>query len=505
MNHLAGPLLAAARKNPAKPFALDLDGTGMTNGALLALSGRYANLLRSMGVKPGDRVAVQVEKSLAAVALYLAALRSGAVFLPLNTAYTPAEIEYFLADARPALFVCDTKRAAALAPVAAATRTAAETVNETGMAGSFVEKAALQPDHFNDEPRGPHDLAAILYTSGTTGRSKGAMITGDNLLSNAQALVSSWKITSSDVLLHALPIFHAHGLFVGLNTILLAGASLIFLPKFDPAQVISLLPQASMFMGVPTFYTRLLERDGLAEAARGSRLFVSGSAPLLEETHRQFSTITGQAILERYGMTETGMNTSNPYDGERRPGSVGFPLPGIEIRIADAEGRPVESGDIGVIEIRGPNVFSGYWEMPEKTAAEFRPDGFFISGDLARTDEDGYIHIVGRQKDLIISGGYNVYPKEVESEIDAMDGVEESAVIGLPHSDFGEAVTAVLVLKKGASITAEQVREKLKTRLAGYKQPKKVLILPELPRNTMGKVQKAALRETFQDLYRKAS
>ena len=502
MNHLAGPLLAAARKNPAKPFALDLDGTGMTNGALLALSGQYANLLRSLGVKPGDRVAVQVEKSLAAVVLYLAALRSGAVFLPLNTAYTPAEIEYFLADARPALFVCDTKRAAALAPVAAATRTAAETVNETGTAGSFVEKAALQPDHFNDEPRGPHDLAAILYTSGTTGRSKGAMITGDNLLSNAQALVSSWKITSSDVLLHALPIFHAHGLFVGLNTILLAGASLIFLPKFDPDQVISLLPQASMFMGVPTFYTRLLERDGLAEAARGIRLFVSGSAPLLEETHRQFSTITGQAILERYGMTETGMNTSIPYDGERRPGSVGFPLPGIEIRIADPEGHPVESGDIGVIEIRGPNVFSGYWEMPEKTAAEFRPDGFFISGDLARTDEDGYIHIVGRQKDLIISGGYNVYPKEVESEIDAMDGVEESAVIGLPHSDFGEAVTAVLVLKKGASITAEQVREKLKTRLAGYKQPKKVLILPELPRNTMGKVQKAALRETFRDLYR---
>ncbi|MDI6028819.1 malonyl-CoA synthase [Corticibacterium sp. UT-5YL-CI-8] len=501
MNHLADALLAASRQRPAQTFALETDGRVTTNADLLTLSGRYANLLRELGVTAGDRIAVQVEKSLGAVALYIAALRCGAIFLPLNTAYTPAEIEYFLGDAKPALFICDDGKRAALEPIAKASGAAVETLDDSGRGGSLNSKAVTHSSDHEDAARGADDLAVILYTSGTTGRSKGAMITADNLLSNARTLISSWRITDKDVLLHALPIFHAHGLFVGLHTILLAGASLVFLPKFDGNQVVDFLPSATMFMGVPTFFTRLIEHPDLARAATRIRLFVSGSAPLLAETHKQFSAITGQAILERYGMTETGMNTSNPFDGERRAGTVGFPLPGIEIRVADGDGKQVAKGDVGVIEIRGPNVFVGYWGMPQKTAAEFRADRYFISGDLGKIDEDGYIHIVGREKDLIISGGYNVYPKEVESEIDAIEGVDESAVIGLPHKDFGEAVTAVLVARKNATVCAETVKARLKDRLANYKQPKQVIIVSELPRNAMGKVQKAALREQYRNLY----
>jgi len=500
-NYLGSALLSYARANEEAPFATLADGSVVTNADLLQLSGKFANALLAFGVKPGDRVAVQVEKSFSALALYLATIRSGAIFLPLNTAYTAAEIEYFLGDAAPALFICDTASKEAYLPIAEATGTELATLDASGQRGSFFEQASPCSAIFEDQSRTADDLVAILYTSGTTGRSKGAMITGHNLLSNAEALVEAWRIQSSDILLHALPIFHAHGLFVGINTILVAGAKLIFLPKFDGDQVIGLLPRATMFMGVPTFYTRLLQHEALRESARNIRLFVSGSAPLLDETHRQFSAITGHAILERYGMTETGMNTSNPYDSERRPGSVGFPLPGVEIRIADDAG-PVKDGEIGVIEIRGPNVFKGYWQMPEKTASEFRADGFFISGDLAKRDADGYIHIVGRAKDLVISGGYNVYPKEVESEVDEIDGVVESAVIGIPHPDFGEAVTAVIVLENGANLSVEEIRAHLKTRLATYKQPKKLIIVDELPRNTMGKVQKAELRARYGDQFK---
>ncbi|MCU7984474.1 AMP-binding protein, partial [Shinella yambaruensis] len=358
--------------------------------------------------------------------------------------------------------------------------------------GSLLELAADEETDFLDAERGPDDLAAILYTSGTTGRSKGAMLTHDNLLSNALALRDHWRFTSADRLIHALPIFHTHGLFVASNVTLLSGSSMYLLPKFDADEVLRLMAEATVMMGVPTFYVRLVQHPGLTPAATaGMRLFVSGSAPLLAETHRSFSEKTGHAILERYGMTETNMNTSNPYDGDRIAGTVGFPLPGVSLRVTEPEtGRPLPGGETGMIEVKGPNVFKGYWRMPEKTAAEFRADGFFITGDLGLIDARGYVHIVGRGKDLVISGGYNIYPKEVETEIDGMPGVVESAVIGVPHPDFGEGVTAVVVRQKGAAIDEQAVLDGLKDRLARYKQPKRVLFVEDLPRNTMGKVQK---------------
>jgi malonyl-CoA/methylmalonyl-CoA synthetase len=366
-----------------------------------------------------------------------------------------------------------------------------------------MERAKAESSAFSDAERGPDDLAAILYTSGTTGRSKGAMLTHDNLLSNARTLCDYWRFTSSDRLIHALPIFHTHGLFVASNVVLLSGASMDFLPKFDPDEVLRRMPRATVMMGVPTFYVRILQHEGLTkEATACMRLFISGSAPLLAETHRSFFERTGHAILERYGMTETNMNTSNPYDGERIAGTVGFPLPGVELRITDPEtGRILPDGDTGMIEVKGPNVFQGYWRMPEKTAAEFRSDGFFITGDLGRIDEKGYVHIVGRGKDLVISGGYNIYPKEVETEIDQLDGVLESAVIGVAHPDFGEGVTAIVVRKPQANITERGILDGLGDRLARYKQPKQVIFVDELPRNTMGKVQKNVLRDTYAGLY----
>jgi malonyl-CoA/methylmalonyl-CoA synthetase len=378
-----------------------------------------------------------------------------------------------------------------------------ETLDEAG-GGSLLVLAADAGADFPDAARGAEDLAAILYTSGTTGRSKGAMLTHDNLLSNALTLRDYWRFTGADRLIHALPIFHTHGLFVASNVTLLAGASMYLLPKFDAGEVLRLMESASVMMGVPTFYVRLLQHPGLTRtAAEGMRLFVSGSAPLLAETHRSFAERTGHAILERYGMTETNMNTSNPYDGERIAGTVGFPLPGVSLRVSEPEiGRSVPDGETGMIEVKGPNVFAGYWRMPEKTAAEFRADGFFITGDLGKIDARGYVHIVGRGKDLVISGGYNIYPKEVESEIDAMAGVVESAVIGLPHPDFGEGVTAVVVREKGSALDEAAVLDGLRERLARYKQPKRVLFIDDLPRNTMGKVQKNVLREAYKDLYR---
>ena len=483
-------------------FIETIDGRSWTYGDMLATSARFANVLTGLGVKPGDRVAVQVEKSPEALMLYLACVRAGAVYLPLNTGYTLAELDYFIGDAEPALVVCAPKTRAGLKPVATARGARIETLGEHGD-GSLAALAMEAGGDFADVARGPGDLAAILYTSGTTGRSKGAMLTHDNLLSNASTLVDTWRFTAADRLIHALPIFHTHGLFVASNIILLAGASMIFLPKFDAEEAISLMPGATVLMGVPTFYVRLLQSAKLTrEVTANMRLFISGSAPLLAETHRQFQSATGHAILERYGMTETNMNTSNPYDGDRIPGTVGFPLPGVSLRVVDREsGRELAGGETGMIEVKGPNVFKGYWRMPEKTQAEFRPDGFFITGDLGQVDARGYVHIVGRGKDLVISGGYNIYPKEVEMEIDMLPGVVESAVFGVPHPDFGEGVTAAVVLKPDAAVDEQSVLAALKDRLARYKQPKRVVFIPDLPRNTMGKVQKNALRNRFADLY----
>ena len=500
-NHLFDAIRAAAAREAV--FIETAEGRRWTYGDMLEFSGRLAGALQGLGVTPGDRVAVQVEKSPEALMLYLACLRAGAVYLPLNTAYTLAELDYFIGDAEPRLVVVAPKAAEGVRTVAGKHGAQVETLDEAGGGSLFVLAADAGAD-FPDAARGADDLAAILYTSGTTGRSKGAMLTHENLLSNALTLRDYWRFTGADRLIHALPIFHTHGLFVASNVTLLAGASMYLLPKFDAGEVLRLMESASVMMGVPTFYVRLLQHPGLTRtAAEGMRLFISGSAPLLAETHRSFAERTGHASLERYGMTETNMNTSNPYDGERIAGTVGFPLPGVSLRVSEPEtGRSVPDGETGMIEVKGPNVFAGYWRMPEKTAAEFRADGFFITGDLGKIDARGYVHIVGRGKDLVISGGYNIYPKEVESEIDAMAGVVESAVIGVPHPDFGEGVTAVVVREKGSALDEAAVLDGLRERLARYKQPKRVLFIDDLPRNTMGKVQKNVLREAYKDLYR---
>lgn len=479
-----------------------IDGRHISYGDLIAQSGQMANHLVARGVKVGDRVAVQAEKSVPALVLYLATVRAGAVYLPLNTAYTLNELEYFITDAEPSLVVCDPAKAEGIAVIAAKVGAEVDTLEATGR-GSLTEGAAGQPAGFATVERRDDDLAAILYTSGTTGRSKGAMLTHDNLASNSKVLVDYWRFSERDVLIHALPIYHTHGLFVASNVTLFARASMIFLDKFDAAQVLSLMPRATALMGVPTFYVRLLQQPGLTRASTSHmRVFISGSAPLLAETHREWSARTGHGILERYGMTETNMNTSNPYEGDRVPGAVGFPLPGVSARITDPEtGSELGRETIGMIEVKGPNVFKGYWRMPEKTKAEFRDDGFFITGDLGKIDARGYVHILGRGKDLVISGGFNVYPKEVESEIDALPGVIESAVIGVPHADFGEGVTAVVVMDKQATLDETAVMNALDGRLAKFKMPKKVIFVDDLPRNTMGKVQKNVLRDTYAGIF----
>jgi malonyl-CoA/methylmalonyl-CoA synthetase len=480
------------------------DGGRISYGGLIARAGQMANVLVERGVKTGDRVAVQVEKSVANIVLYLATVRAGAVYLPLNTAYTLNELNYFIGDAEPSLVVCDPSKADGIAALAAKVKARVETLDANG-SGSLTDAATKAKSDFTTAPRANDDLAAILYTSGTTGRSKGAMLSHDNLASNSLTLVDYWRFTDKDVLIHALPIYHTHGLFVATNVTLFARASMIFLPKLDPDLIIKLMARATVLMGVPTFYTRLLQNPALSrETTKHMRLFVSGSAPLLAETHREWSARTGHAVLERYGMTETNMNTSNPYDGERVPGAVGFPLPGVSARVTDPEtGKELPREEIGMIEVKGPNVFKGYWRMPEKTKSEFRDDGFFITGDLGKIDAKGYVHILGRGKDLVISGGFNVYPKEIESEIDAMPGVVESAVIGVPHADFGEGVTAVLVRQPGATIDEAAVLKGLDGRLAKFKMPKRVFVVDELPRNTMGKVQKNILRDTYKDIYAK--
>ena len=479
-----------------------IDGMTLSHESFLGMAAQIANLTFDLGLRPGDRVAVQVEKSAEALAIYAACVQAGLVFLPLNTAYTADELTYFVENSAAALIICDARKADNLATLARRTRARIETLNGDG-SGSLMGQAHALPRHFATVARKSDDLAALLYTSGTTGRSKGAMLTQENLLSNAETLVDEWQFSATDVLLHALPIFHTHGLFVATNVMLAVGGSMIFLSGFDKDQIIEMMPQATTMMGVPTFYTRLLDDTRFtSELTRHMRLFISGSAPLLAETHSAFQTRTGHRILERYGMTETNMNTSNPYTGERRAGTVGFPLPGVELRITDAtSGKTLPQGEIGQIELRGPNVFKGYWQMPEKTAAELRSDGFFITGDLGKIDTDGYVHIVGRNKDLIISGGYNIYPKEIEQVLDAQPGVLESAVIGVPHPDLGETVVGVLVQTPGEQIEADAIMVSLNLTLARFKHPRSLVVIDTLPRNTMGKVQKNVLRAQYAKMF----
>lgn len=495
----------AARDHPRRLFLKTPAGRNLDYLALHAESGRLASALWRRGVVPGDRVAVRVDKSAEAVLLYVACLRMGAVFVPINVANTPNEVEYLLRDSQPRLAIIRPADRALLEPLAARAGTAHVDSLGVNGEGSLIELAAQSEESLRPLQSGDtNSLAAIVYTSGTTGRSKGAMLTRANLASNAAALVQAWRFTSGDVLLHTLPLFHVHGLFAAINTVLASASSLLLLSKFDAAEALTHLSEVTVFMGVPTHYTRLLAQAGLnREATARVRLFVSGSAPLSAETHHEFLRRTGHVILERYGMTETLMNTSNPYDGMRVPGSVGEPLPGVTIRVAggahDAGGSAADV--VGMLEITGPNVFAGYWGDADKTRAEFTADGWFKTGDLGRIDANGYVHIVGRVKDLVISGGYNVYPKEVETELDALAGVLESAVFGVPHPDFGEGVTAAVVPRPGAVLSEAEVINALQQRLARYKVPKRVLLLDELPRNAMGKVQKIVLRAAYATLY----
>jgi len=523
--------LLAAHAASDQPLIVSPTTAGGTSSLSYAdffqLVGRTASVLIDLGIGPGDRVALQATKSVEALAVYLGCVQTGAAFLPLNTAYTEREIEYFLTDAGVSVFITDPG-----SPLVQKSQSDAADVVEScrvvsldgSGSGSFAELVNRATPTDSIASREPADLGAILYTSGTTGRSKGAMLSQQNLASNTSVLLDYWQFTKDDCLLHALPIYHTHGLFVACNVVLATGAAMIFHPAFNTDQVVKDIPAANTMMGVPTFYTRLLDDPRFdSQLTSHMRLFTSGSAPMLAETHVTFEQRTGQRILERYGMTETGMLTSNPYspqDGPRKPGSVGTPLPGVELRIVtndevdeetDTDNQTkAQSQSIGMIEVKGPNVFSGYWNMPEKTAEEFRDDGFFITGDLGFTDEDGYVTIVGRNKDLIITGGFNVYPKEVEALIDEKHGIRESAVIGLSHKDFGEAVTAVLVLDAtiagstrddAASSLIDNLKQELADSLAKFKQPKQYLLLDELPRNTMGKVQKNVLREKFAKLY----
>ena len=500
-NHLFDKLLSGAAGSAA-PFLHLPDGTVISYGEFHDATGRYAAALSSLGLKPGDRLALQLEKSPHALTLIFACIRAGVVFLPLNTAYTADEVGYFVSDSGASVVLGDGSKIDALAEKIGGDGIRFLSLNPDG-SGSFADTVGRAPSEFETIARGPDDLAAFLYTSGTTGRSKGAMLTQNNLLSNALTLADLWRFTKDDVLLHALPIFHTHGLFVATNVMLSVGGSMIFLPKFDLDQMIDMMPKATSMMGVPTFYTRLLGDPRFTkELTAHMRLFVSGSAPLLAEVHTQFEAATGHRILERYGMTETNMNTSNPYDGERKAGTVGFPLPDVSLRIVNPEtGAAVPDGDVGEIEVKGPNVFKGYWNMPEKTKEEFRPDGYFRTGDLGQIGSDGYVRIVGRSKDLIISGGYNIYPKEIELLLDDQPGVKESAVVGVPHADFGEGVVAVLVPDGGAGPDTAAIEKSIAGSLARFKQPKAYFTLDELPRNTMGKVQKNMLRDRFKDTF----
>ncbi|HEX5806293.1 MAG TPA: malonyl-CoA synthase [Macromonas sp.] len=507
-------LRAAFPKNLDAPAVETDEGLVYSWRDLDRASAMVANLLQSLDVPAASRVAVQVEKSVEALVLYLATLRAGLVFLPLNTAYQKAEIEYFIGDAEPAVVVCTGANFGWVSKIAFKAGTRHVFTLNDDRTGSLLERAAHQSDDHVPASQQHDDLAAILYTSGTTGRSKGAMLSHGNLLSNALTLKDYWGWRTpeqgGDVLIHALPIFHVHGLFVAIHAALLNGSPMLWCGKFDPKTVIRLLPRATVFMGVPTLYVRMLAEPGLTrEACAHMRLFISGSAPLLIETFKEWENRTGHTILERYGMSETIMLTSNPYrpdprygqQGERRGGTVGFPLPGVGVRVVDDAEQPVPAGEIGGIQVRGPNVFQGYWRMPEKTKEEFTADGWFRTGDVGRQEADGYVTIVGRSKDLIISGGYNVYPAEVEGYINELPGVAESALVGVPHPDFGEVGVAVVVAKPGAQLQPDGVLATLKSQLANFKVPKRCFVVPDLPRNTMGKVQKNLLRAEYKDLF----
>ncbi len=485
-----------------RPFIETSAGGQYSYGDLERESACYARFLTGLGLQPGDRVAVQIEKSPAAVFLYLGCLRAGLIYLPLNPAYRTAEIEYYLDDAAPGAVVCRPSDLSGMRELAGPRGLQHIYTLDADGQGTLAEACQSIDGEYDTRDVAPDDTAVLLYTSGTTGRPKGAMITHGNLAANARALHQAWGWRPDDVLLHALPLFHIHGLFVACHCVLLNGTKMILLPKFDVATVIQSLPRATMFMGVPTFYTRLLADPAFSRDVCGHmRLFVSGSAPLLPQTFDEFRQRTGHTILERYGMTETGMNTSNPLDGPRRPGTVGKPLPGVSARIVNDRDQPLPAGEVGQLQVKGTNVFKGYWRQPQKTAEDFTADGYFRTGDLARMDDDGYVTIVGRSKDLIISGGLNIYPKEIENYLDKIDGVRESAVIGAPHPDFGEAVVAVVVLAPGREdVTEASMIAALKEKIAGYKVPKRVFFVTDLPRNTMGKVQKNLLRERYADL-----
>ncbi len=478
------------------------EGVAHTYRDIDARSAQIAACLARLGARPGDRVSVQVEKSPENLCLYLAALRGGFVYHPLNMAYKQRELEFFLTDAEPAVIVCAPDREAEIGAIAHRSGTAKILTLDACGRGTLIAEADAADTDAGTVRRDRNDLAALLYSSGTTGRPKGVMLSHYNLLSNTRTLVDAWAFSSDDRLLHALPIFHVHGLFVGIGCVLLSGASMRWLRAFNASEVVRYLPECSVLMGVPTYYTRLLDEPSFTkESAASTRLFVSGSAPLLAETFAAFEARTGQRILERYGMTETNMNTSNPLHGERKPGTVGPPLPGVEVRVVDDAGAMLGRGEIGNLQVRGPNVFVGYWKLPAKTAEDFTEDGFFSTGDKAVIDEDGYVSIVGRAKDVVITGGLNVYPKEVELLIDGLPGVRESAVIGVPHADLGEAVVAVVVADGSIELAANSIVEACKANLAGFKAPKRVVLAAELPRNTMAKVQKNVLRETYQRLF----
>ena len=496
-NPLYDALIKPHLNNP-DCFLLTDDGRKISYREFVQRASQFAHVLTEAGMSPSDRIVVQAAKLVETLALYVASIQIGAVYLPLNTGYTISELEYFVGDAKPTVIVCGDETAVELSKIASKIDCKTLTLNPN-VTGSLIDNAENQPTRFSPVQRNPDDLAALLYTSGTTGRSKGAMLSQANLLSNARVLVDLWAISAGDTLIHALPVFHTHGLFVAMNTALLAGARVRWIASFDLDQIIDALPRSTLMMGVPTFYTRLLGDPRFDQSLTSNmRLFISGSAPLLSKTHEAFEARTGHRILERYGMTETNMNTSNPYDGERRAGTVGFPLPGTEVKItAPTNGMDLPVDEVGMIEVRGPNVFKGYWDMPQKTAEELRSDGFFITGDLGRVDPDGYLHIVGRDKDLIISGGYNIYPKEVEDVLNGVDGVRESAVFGIPDHDFGETVTAAVVLEGNANIGRTDLSIAAAAKLAKFKHPKSYVFLTELPRNTMGKVQKNLLRKQY--------
>jgi len=478
------------------------DGLYYSWSDLESATAKLANLLAGLKLPKGARVAVQVEKSPEALFLYLATIRAGYVYLPLNTAYQAAEIQYFLENAEPAVVVCSSKNYSWVSKTASKAGTKHVFTLDDNRTGSLLDRAASLSDQFKTVPAKDDDLAAILYTSGTTGRSKGAMLTHKNLGSNAEVLQKFWGWKKGDVLLHALPIFHVHGLFVAAHGALINGSKMIWLPRLDTAQLIKHMPQSTVMMGVPTFYVRLLADKGFTKkVASKMRLFVSGSAPLLTETFNTFKEVIGQPILERYGMSETVMLVSNPYKGKRVGGSVGLPLPGVQVRVVDEDNKPCKVNEIGSIQVKGPNVFKGYWRMPEKTAQEFSKDGYFVTGDVGKVDDRGYVSIVGRSKDLIISGGYNVYPAEIEGYINEFAGVAESALVGVSHPDFGEVGVVVVVPKAGAHLEPEGIISKLKGQLANFKIPKKCFVLDDLPRNTMGKVQKNVLREQYKDLF----